>query len=524
MSPRRLAWRQIRRSAQVWAAAVFLMLVAGAAAYRAGFPDQAARERFAATTSGSSGLRALYGKAWELDTVGGFVTWRYGTTLAAVLALWAGMVTSRLLRGEEELGRAEPLLAGPRGPRRLLGDQLLGIGAGIGLITLATTAGGVAAQLPVRVSVYLGLQVLASMVFFAGLTAAISQVVATRRRCLGVVGAVLGLSYLLRAVGDGSAHGQVLVWMSPLGWFAELSAYSGRAWLPALPLLLGTALLLAATSWLRVCRDAGAGTWTWRAHAPRARRITSLARLEVVLGRGALVGWTLGMAVAGLLLGFIAADIAKVGASNAGLSALDDVAGASIASVRGFLGLAFQLVAVVGALYAGSQLISARREEESHHLENLLTAGVGRRRWLATRLVAISLSALLMTATTGLAVWVGVRASGEVLPLQDAMAAAVNTLPLAALFLGLATLTFGAWPRAVHAVAFGSVGASYFVLILAAVADAPSWFMSISPLSHLAAVPAVSANLAASVWLSVIALALCAAGAVAFSKRDAYSE
>ena len=45
-----------------------------------------------------------------------------------------------------------------------------------------------------------------------------------------------------------------------------------------------------------------------------------------------------GMAASGLMLGFIAADIAKVESSNPSLSKLDNVVGNSVASIRGFLG------------------------------------------------------------------------------------------------------------------------------------------------------------------------------------------
>lgn len=63
-----------------------------------------------------------------------------------------------------------------------------------------------------------------------------------------------------------------------------------------------------------------------------------------------------------------------------------------------------------------------------------------------------------MTAVTGVAVWCGVRWSGQPLPLRVAIGGAANTLPISALFLGVTTLSFGLRPRAVAAVAYSSVG------------------------------------------------------------------
>jgi ABC-2 type transport system permease protein len=349
---------------------------------------------------------------------------------------------------------------------------------------------------------------------FSAATAAVSQLVGTRRRCLGVVGTGLGASYLLRAVADGSVHGHAIIWISPLGWVEQLSAYNNHPWV-AVGSLLGAAVTAAAAAVVvRSRRDTGDGAWPVRAQVRRDRGIRSLTRLHVVLERGALLGWTGGMAATGLMLGFIAADIAKVAAENPTLSKLDSVAGTSVASIRGFLGLSFELIAV----------LAARRQEETRTLENLLTAGAGRQAWLGVRLAGALLSVALVTGVTGLAVWAGVQLSGQPLPVSDALRGAANTLPVSALFLGASTLTLGLRPRAVAAVAYSSVGLSYAGLLVAVIGGAPRWIIDLSPLAHLAPVPAVAVNAGATVALSAVALLLCALGAFAFERRDVVGE
>src|SRR5215470_7371418 len=46
----------------------------------------------------------------RVDTPGGYATWKYGFTIL-VMALWPLLVGSRMLRGEEERGSMDALLA-----------------------------------------------------------------------------------------------------------------------------------------------------------------------------------------------------------------------------------------------------------------------------------------------------------------------------------------------------------------------------------------------------------------------------
>ena len=91
---------------------------------------------------------------------------------------------------------------------------------------------------------------------------------------------MIGASYALRAVGDVSAP--VLTWLSPIGWYQGMHAFSGVRWWPALLLLGATALALLAAALLLQRRDIGAcgsPVWptapsatTWRSSSATRRR------------------------------------------------------------------------------------------------------------------------------------------------------------------------------------------------------------------------------------------------------------
>ena len=92
----------------------------------------------------------------------------------------------------------------------------------------------------------------------AGLTA---QLVKSARTAAGMAGAVLGASYLLRAIGDASAGDGFgwLSWPSPVGWWQQTRPYAGDRWW-VLALLLGLAVAVTALAYvLAARRDFAAG-------------------------------------------------------------------------------------------------------------------------------------------------------------------------------------------------------------------------------------------------------------------------
>ena len=67
----------------------------------------------------------LQGVPEGLDSAGGFAVWDGGWVLELVLGVWAVLLVTRLLRGEEDLGRVELLLVGPARARHVTVLMLL---------------------------------------------------------------------------------------------------------------------------------------------------------------------------------------------------------------------------------------------------------------------------------------------------------------------------------------------------------------------------------------------------------------
>jgi ABC-2 type transport system permease protein len=100
------------------------------------------------------------------------------------------------------------------------------------------------------------------------------------------------------------------------------------------------------------------------------------------------------------------------------------------------------------------------------------------------------------------------------------LGAALVRVP-AVLVIGAAVvLLFGLLPRAVAAVSWALLGATFVVLQLGAILDLPQAVMDASPFTHVPAVPAAEVSGYPLVLLTLVAAALGAAGLVAFRRRD----
>ena len=90
------------------------------------------------------------------------------------------------------------------------------------------TASLSATPVPASGSVAFGLALAGSGVLFTAVAAVAAQLSAAARTARGIAFSVLGLAFVLRAVGDGSSG--TLSWSSPLGWSLQVRPYAGDRW------------------------------------------------------------------------------------------------------------------------------------------------------------------------------------------------------------------------------------------------------------------------------------------------------
>ena len=137
-SSRRLTARKAVRSGVVWGYVFGALIASSAVSYTRIYQTQAARDALAAAYGANKATSALFGPAPQAADGGRFTAFKISMTLILLGAVWVLLTSTRLLRGEEDDGRWELLLAGQTTRRRAAAQALAGLGVGAGLLWALT--------------------------------------------------------------------------------------------------------------------------------------------------------------------------------------------------------------------------------------------------------------------------------------------------------------------------------------------------------------------------------------------------
>jgi ABC-2 type transport system permease protein len=512
----RLALRRDRIVLPAWIYGIVLTVVSTASSYDRLYPTEADRAQVAAG-AGSGALRAITGPAFDLTTVGGLTAWRIAGTGAVLAALMSLLLITRHTRAEEDAGRTELVGAAAVGRHALPAAAVLVAGIANGSIAVLSAAGLVLVGLPVAGSVALSLAIASAGLVFAAVALVTAQVASVGRAASGAAGALLGLAFLVRAIGDSGPSW--LSWFSPIGWAQQVRAFAGeRWWVFALPVLLAVALVAVAGA-LLPRRDVGAGLRAQRPGPPVGRLGGPLA-LAWRLQRGTLLGWTVGYVVVGAAIGAVASDVTDLLGSGQQATDLIDRLGDGADPVRTYLSLIVGLLGLVAAAYAVQAVLRARTEETAQRAEPVLAAGAGRLRWAgAHALVAAAGSAwLLLVAGLFLGAVHALRThdAGQVGTLVGATLAQV---PAVWVLGALAAALAGAVPRLVAAV-WAALGGCLLLGQLGRLLNLPGWLLDVSPFQHSGSAPVHPPAPGPLLLLLVVAVGLVAIGAAGLRRRD----
>jgi polyether ionophore transport system permease protein len=519
----RLAYRRVWRGAVAVAVSGVLVTVTAVLGYVAAYPDPADRVTLARSIGANPGLTALFGETRSLETVAGFTEWRVVLVMALVGAVWGLFATTRILRGEEDAGRAEVLLAGPLTRSDAARSTLTGLAAALLLMLMISVVGIIAGsghELGTGRAATLGLTLTSAPALMLGVGAITSQLAESRRKALGLGAGVLGVFYLLRVLADSDPDLRWLRWATPLGWLELARPLTDPNLVPVLLSYLLAAALAGLAVVLVRARDTGAGLLAERGSGRvRRRGLDSPLALAVRLGEGSARSWALGLALAGMLIGLVARTAAEAMAKSRGGDLFGDL-GIAESGTRAYVGIFYIFITVALAVAASGQVAATRDEEAGGQLDNLLAGPVPRARWLAGR-VMVAAGTLALGASAAVAgTWAAGSAGGLGVSVGDLCTAGLNTLPAALFVLGAGTLLHGLVPRLAVPLTYALVTASFLLEVVGASVNLPSWVLNLSVLHHVAPAPAVSPDWRAAAMLVMLALALAALGALALGRRD----
>lgn len=516
----RLALRRDRVRIAVWAASIAGVVGASAASIYGLYGTVQQRMEYVQTTLGNAAMIIQSGPGYGLDhpTTGAIFMNETAIWSIILVAVFGILMTTRHTRLEEETARSELVRSAPVGRYA---------GAAAGLLAVLVAQLIVAATVTLTVigfgygpagAIAFGASLVAAGIAFAAIALVTAQVAVSSRAANGLGLATLGVAFVVRAYGDVTTPW--VSWLSPIHWAQAIRAYAGERWLVlALPAALTAAMLLAAAS-LAEHRDFGGGLLTQ--HPGRAEATPTrypLLALAIRLHRGAIVGWSVGIASGAFFLGVVADQVEQMAANNPAMNdVLTQIGTGSITDT--FLATGLLIVGLLAAGFAISAALRMHTEEAAGRVDPLLATPVGRMRWAASHLV-VAMGALVALMTVG-----GIaNGLGAALVLDDGskvltMLGAALTMTSGVAVLGaIAFLLCAAAPRLALS-AWVPLMVAMVASMLGRVLDLPGWMLDLSPYQHVPALPAAQFDVVPVILLCLVAVGLVGAGLMILPHRD----
>lgn len=533
----KLALRRDRMLLPIWVYLVLVGTAVNAYTFAHLYKTEASRKALAASGLNNPALLFLYGRL-NGTSVGGLTAWRYGVWAALFAALMSIFTVVRHTRANEETGRQE-LIGSARVGRQapLAASLLVSVVANVMLTVLLAVVLSLIG-LPVAGSVAFGLAVGTCGLAFTGLAGVAAQLTSGARAARGLGFAVLGLSFLLRAIGDasGGASGGAsagrgiswLTWVLPLGWTVMLRPYEAeRWWVLALPVAVFAVGTWAAFA-LSARRDLGAGLLSDRLGRPAASsRLRGPFSLAWRLQGTALFWWAVGYTFIFGVSGAAGKGIAELAGTSEALKNEFTRIGGQSAIVNAYLAALMLMGGLVAAAYGVSAVLRLRSEETGALAEPVLAGAVGRVRWGLSHVVVAVLGSAVLLAVAGVTAGLGyglasagsagVSPGGEVARM---LAAGLAQLPAVLVLVGVAVLAFGLVPRACGAAGWTVFGLALVLALFGQSLRLSQWVLDVSPFTHSPRLPGGAVAAPPLLWLSLIAVVVGAAGLAGLRRRD----
>ncbi len=452
--------------------------------------------------------------------------------LALNAALMSTFLAVRHTRTDEEQGRAELVSATPAARTTPVAAAAIhGLIANFALAALTTLA-FIATGAGVAGAKVAGFAVGCVGVAFLGIGLIAGQLMRTSRGANSLATWIVVTAFLIcgigNALGTPSADLQRLesswlTWLSPFGWGENVRAYSDDNLAPAV-LALGFGLVLAGVAIaLQSARDLGESFIPERLGQAEAGPLLSTPTgLVWRLTGGAILGWVVGGLLTGMLSTSLASVVEQVTGDNPAIVNILRKIGGSAGSLEQTTVSVFFVMLGIFAACLAVQIVSRARQEEVHGTaEPVLSAAVGRVRWLVDYLivgfVGMGLVALagILGALLGLAL-----AGGDWGLTETIVVTAVGQLIAASVFLVLTALVFVLAPRATIAVGWALIAVGSLLGMFGPLFGFPDWLARLSPLEAAPKVTTEGFEANGLLWLTVVVVIGATASITLMRRRE----
>ncbi len=518
----RLTVRRSRVLLISWIVAFVLMAAYSAVAVKDLYPTVASRRQAADSLNATQSTVALFGRIYDTSSTGALAMIKMGSFGSVFVALVAVVLVVRHTRADEEAGRTELVLGTATGRFAPLAATFVVVGTANLVLAVLTGAALAATGLPAGGSFAFGVAWASVGITFGAIAGVASQLTASPRTATSLAGALLGVVYTLRAIGDTApvTGPRWLSWLSPIGWAQQFRPYAGDRWW-VLIITIGFTIVASIGAFaLLAHRDLATGLLPPRpgpATAPAS--LHSPLALAWRLQRAALIGWAVSFLVLGALLGNLASNVGDFLNSSTARDFITKLGGQQ-GLTDAFLAAEFGITGVIVSGFGIQAVMRLRSEESGLRAEPVLAGPVSRLRWALSHIAIAVVGTTVLMALAGVGAGVAHAAqSGDSGQISRIVAAALAQLPAAWVLVGIVVAAYGLGPRLVG---LGWIALIFFVALgeLGPLMDLSQGVLDLSPFTHVPRLPGTSFTATPLVVLTVTALALGGTGLVAFRRRD----
>lgn len=529
---RKFGFRQTLRGGVIIGLLTGLMMGAQGAAYAEAYPDQHSRDIFVASLKSVPSLGFMAGEIDDALTPASYSIYKSITLMTLLTGIWGLLVTTRLLRGQEEDGRMEQIVSGRTTLTKATAHILIGycyslvIAFVIAWLIIAGLGASPKVDLSFGAAGLLTLGVFMPGIFFTGLGVLASQLALTRGRAIAYGLIPLLVFFVIRGTGNSVSDWNDLKKLSPFGWTDLLNPvrHADATWL--IPSLLFFVIFVFAGLYFTKKRDLGSSIIPQSQYAKaRTFLLGSAYRLSLRQNISTFIWWTIGTVAFSALL----AAIAKVGAdalasSPAFANVIGKLGGSYDDLVIAFIGFGGLFTALILLVMATVVMGSVRNQEAKGYVDNLFIQPVQRTAWLGHRLLLTIAMIWAISMLSGYTVWQIAMAQGVPLDLGIITQNATALIGTVILLIGIGAFIYGALPRMTTIVMYTVIIWAFVVDVLKSFLSLDDWIDKTSLLHYVSFAPTTTPDWVTFWWLIGIGLVLAAIGLLLFRRRDIVPE
>lgn len=507
----------------IWVLAVFFITVGQAQSFVELYPSPAKRQIVAESMSNPA-MVALMGQAYgkENYTLGALMSQQTLLFTIVAVAIMNILLINRNLRADEETGKVEMIRAGSTGRLVNFGAVLvicigvnifLSVLLGIGLYSLKIES------MDLKGSILFGMVIAMSGILFGAITALMNQIFSSSRKSLGSSFAILGIAYLVRAIGD--IGNDTVAMISPLGWIMRAQVYIENNVWPMVISGVVAVILFSVVFLLNLKRDLGSGIF----HEKKGREsatifLKSPFGLAARIMRGEYMAWILAIIILGLSFGAMLGDIEKQLQTNEMMMQIF-TQGVEGGILEQFITVIMSIVAMLSTIPVITSILRLKSEENANRLDNVISKAVSRSKLMTGFFANALIISVLLQVLFAISFWIAGKqvVINENFELCEILKSSLVYLPAIFIMLGITLMLVGCFPKLTVGV-WIYYAYSFFMIYFGGMLKLEKWTQKISPYGNVPKIPVDNMNYETIFIMILIFACLATVGYIGYNRRD----